>query len=204
MCKLFTMNNNNNSSSNNNDDDENCDPNASPTTSDLSISPAISETNPKNHAQISPNGMGVAIKRCSPSGYSCKSADSGYSDVDNNNKRIAAVFDGQNEEDVDDPDLTQVPTTVTRLVLFIAFCDTVKSRFNEWPRSAYFDYLNRDFTLNRDFLMRNSILVIRFCSLNWDFTLNRDYTVLYNRDGHWGMMGSTPIVNVELLHQSKN
>ena len=30
---------------------------------------------------------------------------------------------------------------------------TVKSRFNEWPRSAHFDFLNRDFTLNRDFLM---------------------------------------------------
>ena len=51
---------------------------------------------------------------------------------------------------------------------------TVKSRFNEWPPSAPFHSLNRDFTLNRDFLMRNSILVTRFHSLNRDFTLNRD------------------------------
>ena len=48
------------------------------------------------------------------------------------------------------------------------------SRFNEWPPSAPFHPLNRDFTLNRDFLKRNFILVTRFCSLNRDFTLNRD------------------------------
>ena len=30
---------------------------------------------------------------------------------------------------------------------------TVKSRFNEWPPSAHFDSLNRDFKPNRDFLM---------------------------------------------------
>ena len=59
---------------------------------------------------------------------------------------------------------------------------TVKSRFNEWPPSAHFYFLNRDFTLNRDFLMWNLILVTRFCSLNRDFTLNwdslnRDFTV---------------------------
>ena len=30
---------------------------------------------------------------------------------------------------------------------------TVKSQFNEWPQSAHFDSLNRDFTLNLDFLM---------------------------------------------------
>ena len=45
---------------------------------------------------------------------------------------------------------------------------TVKSRFNEWPLSPHFD------SLNRDFLMRNSILVTWFCTLNRDFTLNRD------------------------------
>ena len=28
----------------------------------------------------------------------------------------------------------------------------VKSRFNEWPPSPHFDSINRDFTLNRDFL----------------------------------------------------
>ena len=28
---------------------------------------------------------------------------------------------------------------------------TVKSRFNEWPRSAPFHSLNRELTLNRDF-----------------------------------------------------
>ena len=52
--------------------------------------------------------------------------------------------------------------------------NTVKSRFNEWPNSAHFDSLNRDFTLNRNFLMWNSILVTRFRSLNQDFSLNRD------------------------------
>ena len=51
---------------------------------------------------------------------------------------------------------------------------TVKSRFNEWPPSAPFHSLNRDFTLNRDFLMWNFILVTRFHSLNRDFSLNRD------------------------------
>ena len=51
---------------------------------------------------------------------------------------------------------------------------TVKSRFNEWPRSAHFGSLNRDFTLNWDFLMWNWILVTRFHTLNRDFTLNRD------------------------------
>ena len=61
---------------------------------------------------------------------------------------------------------------------------TVKSRFNEWPPSAHFDSLNRDFTLNRDFLMWNFILVTRFCTLNRDITLNRDslnrdFTVLH-------------------------
>ena len=34
--------------------------------------------------------------------------------------------------------------------------NTVKSRFNEWPPSAHFD------SLNRDFLMYNYILVTRF------------------------------------------
>ena len=53
-------------------------------------------------------------------------------------------------------------------------CSTVKSRFNEWPPSAPFHYLNRDFTLNRDFWMWKLILVTRFHSLNWDFALNRD------------------------------
>ena len=48
---------------------------------------------------------------------------------------------------------------------------TVESRFNEWPPSAPFHSLNRDFKLNRDFLMRNFILVTRFRTLNWDFTL---------------------------------
>ena len=51
---------------------------------------------------------------------------------------------------------------------------TVKSRFNEWPPSAYFDSLNRDFMLNWDFLMRNSILVTKFHTLNRDFSLNQD------------------------------
>ena len=30
--------------------------------------------------------------------------------------------------------------------------DTVNSQFNEWPPSAPFCILNRDYTLNRDFL----------------------------------------------------
>ena len=47
-------------------------------------------------------------------------------------------------------------------------------RMNEWPPSACFDSLNRDFTLYRDFLMWTFILVTRFRSLNRDFTLNRD------------------------------
>ena len=40
--------------------------------------------------------------------------------------------------------------------------------------SAYFDSLNRDIILNRDYLMWNSISVTKFCTLNRDFTLNRD------------------------------
>ena len=63
---------------------------------------------------------------------------------------------------------------------------TVKSRFNECPPSAHFDSLNRDIMLNRDFLMRNFILVTRFCTLNRDFmlnrdSLNRDFTVIVFR-----------------------
>ena len=60
--------------------------------------------------------------------------------------------------------------------------NTVKSRFNEWPPSAQFHSLNRDFTLNRDFSKWNFILVTRFnslhrdFSLNWD-SLNRDFTI---------------------------
>ena len=56
------------------------------------------------------------------------------------------------------------------------FCPTgaVKSRLNEWPTSAHFDSLNWDVTLNLDFLMWNSILVISICTLNRDYTLNRD------------------------------
>ena len=42
------------------------------------------------------------------------------------------------------------------------------------PPSAHFDSLNRDFMLNRDFLMWNSIMVTIFCTLHWYFTLNRD------------------------------
>ena len=51
---------------------------------------------------------------------------------------------------------------------------TVKSRFNEWPPSAHFYSLNRNFTLNLDFLIRNFILVKRSCTLNRDSKLNRD------------------------------
>ena len=55
---------------------------------------------------------------------------------------------------------------------FLCLCPyTVKSRFNEWSPSAHFDSLNRDFSLKRDFLMWNSILVASFCTLNWDFML---------------------------------
>ena len=36
--------------------------------------------------------------------------------------------------------------------ILAAHC-TVKSQFYELPRSAHFDSLNRDFMLNRDFLM---------------------------------------------------
>ena len=56
----------------------------------------------------------------------------------------------------------------------LCIINTVKSRFNEWPLSASFHSLNRDFTLNRDFSMSNSILVATVCTLNRDFTLNRD------------------------------
>ena len=42
---------------------------------------------------------------------------------------------------------------------FFSVKSTVKSRFNEWPPSAPFHSLNRDFTLNRD-------------SLNRDFTVH--------------------------------
>ena len=41
---------------------------------------------------------------------------------------------------------------------------TEKSRFNEWPPSAPFHSLNRDFTLNQDFLKWNFISVTSFCS----------------------------------------
>ena len=57
------------------------------------------------------------------------------------------------------------------------YCSTVKSRFNEWPPSAPVHSLNRDFTLNRDFLKWNFILVTSFCSLNRD-SLHWDFTVL--------------------------
>ena len=75
--------------------------------------------------------------------------------------------------------LTKIP-----VLTFDCLVTTVKSRFNEWPLSAHFHSLNKDFKLNRDFLMSNSNLVTRFCTLNWDFTLNRgslnrDFTVLY-------------------------
>ena len=60
-----------------------------------------------------------------------------------------------------------------RFVKSWLYC-TVKSRFNEWPPSAPFCSLNRDFTLNRDFLRWNFILVTRFHILNRDFSLNRD------------------------------
>ena len=63
---------------------------------------------------------------------------------------------------------------------FIPLCTcALKSRFNEWPPSPPFYSLNRDLTLNRDFLMWNFIWVIRFRSLNWHFTLNWDS---FNRD----------------------
>ena len=53
-------------------------------------------------------------------------------------------------------------------------CSTAMSQFNEWPRSTHFGSLNQEFTLTRDLLVWNSILVMRFCTLNRDFTLNRD------------------------------
>ena len=56
---------------------------------------------------------------------------------------------------------------------FYPLC-TVKSQFNGWPRSAHFDSLNQDFTLNRDFLTWNFILVAIFCTLNRDFKLNKN------------------------------
>ena len=84
---------------------------------------------------------------------------------------------------------TYVHTSVCMSIYPTRIYSTVKSRFNEWPRSAHFDSLNWDFTLNRDFLMWNSILVTSFCTLNRDITLNRDslnrdslnrdFTVLY-------------------------
>ena len=58
-----------------------------------------------------------------------------------------------------------------------AVIHTVKSRFIEWPPLAHFDSLNRDFTLNRDFIMWNSISVTRFCTLNQD-TLKQDFAVV--------------------------
>ena len=42
---------------------------------------------------------------------------------------------------------------------------TAKFRFNEWPPSAHFASINWDFTLNRDFLMWNLILVTRLFTL---------------------------------------
>ena len=70
-------------------------------------------------------------------------------------------------------------------IFITASYSTVKSRFNKWPPSADIDSLNWDFTLYRDFLLWNSILVTTFYSLNQDFTLNRDplnrdFTVLLN------------------------
>ena len=50
---------------------------------------------------------------------------------------------------------------------------TVKSRFNEWPLSAHFH------SLNRDFLMRYPILVTRFRSLNRDFTVFRTQSSVF-------------------------
>ena len=47
-----------------------------------------------------------------------------------------------------------------------------------------FDFLNRDFTLNLNFLIRNSNFVTIFYTLNWYFTLNQDslrWDFLYSR-----------------------
>ena len=73
---------------------------------------------------------------------------------------------------------------------------TVKSQFNEWPPSAPFHSLSWEFTLNRDFLMRNFISVARFHTLNRDFSLNRnslnrDFTVNLNDEFDirlWGFL----------------
>ena len=76
------------------------------------------------------------------------------------------------------------PAPLSSSLCNAVLCWTVKSRFLKWHPSAHFDSINWDFTLNRDFLMWNSISVARFCVLNWDFTLNQDWL---NQDftEHW-------------------
>ena len=91
-------------------------------------------------------------------------------------------------------------THVTR-TCYICQNGALASRFNEWPSSAHFHSLNRDFTLNRDFLMWNFILVTRFHTLNRDFTLNRDSL---NRDFTVFMDWSENNNNKKEVKSSKN